>query len=74
MASMDKFAPRDSGVRDPRDNKKKNGMFSNPPRYLKFGGPRGNGVAMDQSGSTKPDLSPGTSSVGPISDRGKGRR
>ena len=74
MASMDKFAPRDSGVRNPTDSKKKNGMFNNPPRYLKFGGARGNGVAMDQSGSVRPDLSASSTSVGPISDRGRGRR
>jgi hypothetical protein len=70
---MDKWAPRDGGVRKPTDSSKKNGMFNNYPRFLKFGGPRGNGVKLDQSGTTKPDLSAGNA-VGPISDRGKGRR
>lgn len=73
MANMSKFAPSDGGVRDPRDAKKNNGMFKNFPRFLYFGG-AAMGVKLDQSGSRKPDLSPGMSAVGPVSDRGKGRR
>jgi len=73
MASMSKYAPSDGGVRDPRDAKKKNGMFHNFPRYLYFGG-AAMGVKLDQSGSRKPDLTASMNAVGPVSDRGKGRR
>lgn len=72
MPSMDKWAPSPSGVRDPRDAKKKNGMFWNWPRYLKFGGAP---HAPAQSGEKGIDTKPGKNqdAAGPISDRGRGR-
>lgn len=74
--SMGQFAPRTSGVRDPRDASKKNGLFWNPVRYLYFGGAGSiNPVTFD--GSNKPrgigTPDPGQNAAGPISDRGKGR-
>lgn len=65
-----RFAPKPTGVRDPRDTGKKNGMFHNPPRALYFGG-----VAQPftQAGSRLPVMRPESTAVGPISDRGKGR-
>ena len=73
MASMDRWAPKDSGVRDPRDSKKRNGMFHNFVRYLYFGGAPG---APMQAGSKGPSLraADGQNAAAPISDRGKGRR
>jgi len=80
MPSTERMAPKTSGIRDPRDVKKWNGMFSNWPRFLKIGGARGTGHLLDQAGDKDPKLKPaesighstGTkSSVGPISDRGK---
>jgi hypothetical protein len=68
MASMDKWAPKSSGVRDPRDTKKKNGMFWNWPRYLRFGGAPG---APMQAGSKGPSFQADQNATGPISDRGK---
>ena len=50
MASMDKWAPSSGGVRDPRDPKKKNGMFWNFTRYLYIGGAPG---APKQAGSKR---------------------
>lgn len=71
MPTSDKWAPRITGIRDPRDAKKKSGMFINWPRFLYFGGAKG---ADTQSGSKGPSMKPGENNVGPISDRGKGRR
>ena len=73
MASLDRWAPRDTGVRDPRSTGKKNGIFHNPVRYLRFGGAPG---APMQAGSKGPSLkaADGQNAAGPISDRGKGRR
>lgn len=72
--SMGQFAPRTSGVRDPRDTGKKNGMFHNPPRFQYFGG--GN-TGYSQAGTRKPRAigaaGDGQNANGPISDRGKGR-
>jgi len=70
MSVLDKFMPRVSGIRDPRDKTKKNGMFWNYPRFLRFGGVA---KAPMQDGSKGPNMSPGTNQVGPISDRGRGR-
>ena len=70
MPSSDKHAPRTTGIRDPRDAKKKNGMFWNWPRFLKFGGAP---HAPAQAGTKGPDLKSADSAVGPISNRGKGR-
>lgn len=74
MSSMDKLAPKATGIRDPRDVQKKNGMFWNPVRFLKFGGARGTGVSPDQSGTKAPNVKGAMPAAGPISDRGKGRR
>ncbi len=73
MASMDKWAPSSGGVRDPRDPKKKNGMFWNFTRYLYIGGAPG---APKQAGSKSINVSSaeGQHASGPITDRGKGRR
>lgn len=72
MPSNDKWAPKPTGIRDPRDPKKKTGMFWNPTRYLYFGGVPG---ASTQDGDKGPTMAPGKSNnaSGPISDRGKGR-
>lgn len=69
MPSMDRYAPKPAGVRDPRDPKKKNGMFWNPPRYHVFGGVPG----ATQDGTKGPNWKGTGEAVGPISDRGKGR-
>jgi len=74
MSVLDKFAPKSTGIRDPRDAKKKNGMFWNWPRFLFIGGaPQGH--SLNQSGEkaimTKPQG--GQSAVQPINDRGRGR-
>ena len=74
MASLDRWAPKATGIRDPRDTGKKNGMFWNFPRFLKFGGPRGKGFVLDQSGTSAPEVKGTMPAAGPISDRGKGRR
>ena len=71
MASLDRWAPKTSGVRDPRDPKKKNGMFFNWPRFLYVGGVPG---APKQDGTKGPSLTPSMNANGPISDRGRGRR
>lgn len=70
--SMNQFAPRKTGVRDPRDSGKKNGMFFNPPRYQYLGGQAG---PFSQAGTRKPKGigSPDQNAVGPITDRGQGR-
>jgi len=72
MPSTDKWAPKTTGINDPRSSKKKNGMFINFCRYLYFGGVPG---APMQDGTKGPSLTPnqGNNAVGPISDRGKGR-
>lgn len=70
MPTSDKWAPRVSGIRTPTDSKKKNGMFWNWPRFLYFGGAPG---APQQAGTKGPALKPSDNSVGPISDRGRGR-
>ena len=72
MPSNDRWSPSVSGVRDPKDSKKRNGMFHNWPRYLYFGGAP---HAPKQDGTKGPNLNPskGNSAVGPISDRGRGR-
>lgn len=75
MPTNDKWAPRVGGIRDPRDTKKKNGMFHNWPRFLYFGG-AAQGPKLNQDGSKKPSnigAPSGGNAVGPISDRGKGR-
>jgi hypothetical protein len=68
------FAPKPSGVRDPRDWTKKNGMFSNPPRGNYLGG---SGGPFSQAGTKKPRrigvAGDGQNATGPISDRGRGR-
>lgn len=70
--SMGKWAPKGSGVRDPKNPNKKNGMFWNPPRYQYFGGVGG---AFTQAGTRGPSAraASGQEAVGPISDRGRGR-
>jgi hypothetical protein len=71
--SMSKFAPKPSGVRDPRDSTKKNGMFWNWPRYQYFGGMQ---QPFSQAGTKMIDIDKGgrsQDSTGPISDRGRGR-
>jgi len=71
MPTNDKWAPRTGGVRDPKDTKKKNGMFHNWPRFLYFGGAPG---APMQEGTKDPMLRGGSNNaVGPITDRGRGR-
>lgn len=72
MSVLEKFAPKTTGIRDPRDTKKKNGMFWNWPRYLYFGGAPG---APKQDGTKAISMTPskGNDAHGPISDRGKGR-
>lgn len=72
MPTKDKWSPSTGGVRDPRDSKKKNGMFWNWTRYLYFGGAP---HAPLQDGTKGVSLNPakGQNAVGPISDRGKGR-
>ena len=72
MPDMSKWAPSPSGVRDPRDAKKKNGMFWNFPRFLKFGGAP---HAPMQAGTKSPNVSAGQGqdAAGPITDRGRGR-
>lgn len=62
---MGRYAPSKAGFRKPTDTAQRNGPTHNPPRALKFGG-KGNTRLID----VKPD----SSHVGPISDRGKGRR
>ena len=73
MPSMDKWAPSPGGVRDPRDNKKKNGMFWNWPRYLYIGGAPG---APKQAGTKSINVDAGANqdAARPINDRGRGRR
>ncbi len=68
--SLDRWSPRASGVRDPRDKNKKNGMFHNWPRFLYFGGAPG---APMQAGTKGPNVSAskGQDAAGPITDRGK---
>lgn len=72
--SSSSFAPKPSGVRDPRDNAKKNGLFWNPPRNVYIGG---SGGPFSQSGTKKPRRigtpGEGQRADGPISDRGRGR-
>jgi hypothetical protein len=73
--NINKYAPKPTGVRDPRDSNKKNGMFRNWPRYLYLGG--GSAAGFSQAGSRKPraigQSGPDQDAVGPISDRGRGR-
>jgi hypothetical protein len=71
MSTLSKFAPKIQFVRDPRDSKKTSGPFYNWPRFLYFGGVS---QRFTQSGSKGPTMRPETSAVGPISDRGRGRR
>jgi len=72
MATLDKWLPKIAPIRDPRDTKKKSGMFSNWPRYLYFGGAP---HAPRQDGTKGPDLNPESgNSISPINDRGKGRK
>ena len=47
---MSHWAPIVKQTRDPRDAKKKNGMFWNFPRYMYFGGAPGP-AKLDQSGT-----------------------
>jgi hypothetical protein len=73
--STSKFAPKGSGIRDPRsDTGKKNGMFWNPVRFQYLGGQAG---AYSQAGTRRPrnigQQADGQDAVGPISDRGRGR-
>ena len=72
MPSLDKWAPSPTGVRDPRDPKKKSGMFWNWPRYLKFGGaPHAPAQAGTKDINTRAGDNQGA--AGPITDRGRGR-
>jgi hypothetical protein len=72
--SIGSFAPKPSGVRDPRDQTKKNGMFNNPPRNQYVGG---SGGPFTQAGTKRPKRigvpGDGQNATGPISDRGRGR-
>jgi hypothetical protein len=72
MASLDRWAPSDRGIRDPRDVNKRNGMFWNFPRFLYLGGAKG---APMQAGTKGPDVRAANAqdAARPISDRGKGR-
>lgn len=72
MPDMSSYAPRPTGVRDPRDPKKRNNMFHNPPRNNYFGGAAG---APKQAGTKGIPAQPGDGqrAAGPITDRGKGR-
>jgi hypothetical protein len=70
--SNDKWSPSTSGVRNPTDSKKKNGMFWNWPRYLKFGG-RAGAPMQDGTAMLNMDARKGNNAQGPISDRGKGK-
>ena len=74
-SSMSRWNPSlGQGVRDPRDSAKKNGMFWNFVRYLYIGGAPG---APKQSGTKMPGMirsAEGQNAMGPITDRGKGRR
>ena len=72
MPSNDKWSPSTSGVRDPRDNKKKNGMFWNWTRNLYIGGAP-HAPMQDGSKPIKTNPAKGQDAHGPISDRGKGR-
>jgi hypothetical protein len=72
-SSMSKFAPKASGIRDPKDANKRNGLFWNPVRYLYLGGEP---QKFNQAGNKKLsccDPANGQNASGPISDRGKGR-
>jgi len=73
--SMSRFAPKPSGIRDPRNDwNKRKGMFWNPVRFLYFGGQSG---PFSQAGTRRPRAigvqADGQDAVGPISDRGRGR-
>lgn len=72
--SVNAFAPKPSGVRDPRDSSKKNGIFNNPPRYGYIGS---SGGPFSQAGTRMPKrigvAGDGQNATGPISDRGRGR-
>ena len=72
MPSMEKWSPSPTGVRDPRDSKKRNSMFWNFPRFLKFGGAP---HAPMQAGTKDINTKPGSNqdASGPITDRGRGR-
>jgi hypothetical protein len=73
MSLLTKYLPKSTGINDPRNPKKKNGMFWNPPKYLYLGGAPG---TRPQSQEKGPAFTPaeGQNAVGPITDRGKGRR
>lgn len=64
-----KWAPPSYPIRDPRSTQQKVGRIINPPRALKLGG-KGEKTLL----SMRPSDSGGGSAVGPVSDRGKGRR
>lgn len=68
------FGPKPSGIRDPRDQSKRNGMFHNPPRNNYIGG---SGGPFSQAGTKKPKRigtpGEGQRADGPITDRGRGR-
>jgi hypothetical protein len=72
--STNSFGPKPTGIRDPRDQTKKNGMFFNPPRNNYIGG---SGGAFSQAGTRKPRRiatpDSGQNAAGPITDRGRGR-
>jgi hypothetical protein len=72
--STNSFAPKPTGIRDPRDSGKKNGMFNNPPRYNYIGS---SGGPFTQAGTRKPrrigTADSGQNAAGPITDRGRGR-
>lgn len=73
--SMSRFAPKATGIRDPRnDFSKRKGMFWNPVRFLYLGGQAG---PYTQAGTRRPRAigvqADGQDAVGPISDRGRGR-
>ena len=48
------LAPSSSGLRQPTDPKKDNGMVVNPPRYLEFGG-------LERASKTAPGVNKATS-------------
>ena len=79
-STMSRYAPPTSGVRDPRDVEKQNGMFWNWPRFQYLGGvqqmfsqagTRSIGDTIGKVGAMM--YSEKQWAVGPITDRGRGR-
>ncbi len=70
--NLDKWFPKNIGIRDPRDSKKRNSMFWNWPRYLFLGGVPGAPMQEGTKGPTERVKSAqGQNAVGPVSERGK---